>query len=248
MRRRADARARKGKKSFAPTVLLWLSLLAVLLVVLMRTVFVVREVRLVGQVSVGSEQLVRTADVGFGRSIFKVDRQTIAAHINTLGTIAVDEVEVEYPDTIIIHVRERKPCAMLLHMGKLRILDEQGYVISEESNAPSEDMVYVNGMRVIECVQGSRIRAQAGQCEAYAAVMSALVERGASEYISEINLEEPQSIQLVTRTGIRVRLGDSSNMDAKVALMKGTLRDLEYRNEGGGVLDVINGSKADYYR
>ena len=61
-------------------------------------------------------------------------------------------------------------------------------------------------------------------------------------------MSDVENLRIITRTGIRVELGDAENMGNKIAWMKGAVADLERRGESGGTLDVRSGSKADYTR
>jgi len=64
--------------------------------------------------------------------------------------------------------------------------------------------------------------------------------------VSELNVQDANSIYIYSRTGMRVELGDASNMERKVIWMAGALQDLESRGEITGRLDVSSGDKADY--
>ena len=78
------------------------------------------------------------------------------------------------------------------------------------------------------------------------AVLEMLHEKNATGYVSELNVDYPSDIQIVTRTGMTVLLGDAKNMERKIIWMTGTLQDLERRGETLGRLDVSSGTKADY--
>lgn len=241
------AMARRRKKGRIVPLLLALLVLALACAALMKFVFVVRHVEVSGDSgSISSESVIRTAKVNFGASIFRVDTDQIADRINATGTLQAVEVSLRYPDTVDIAVQARNRVAMALHLGKIRVLDETGCVISSLDNVPDEDLVYISGLRVQGCTTGAQIQADAAQLSAYCAVMQALVENGAAMYVSEMNLNDPQDIRIITRTGITVELGDSENARDKIAWMKGAVADLEGRGQGGGTLDVRSGTKADY--
>ena len=78
------------------------------------------------------------------------------------------------------------------------------------------------------------------------AVLDALYDNGATQYVSELNVSDANSLYIYTRTGMRVDLGNSENMNNKIIWMAGTLKDLEARGETSGTLDVSSGNKADY--
>lgn len=239
-------RRRRGSKLWI--VILILLVLALAAVVLTRYVYVVRDVQISGTRDVSDEALIRAAHIDFGESIFRTDAEFIRRGVNSLGTVRLDSVERVYPDTLILNVSQRQPRAMLLHLGDIRILDEECCVIESVDTVPDTDLIYVRGMSVTQYTPGVPLQSGMGETEAYCAIMQALEINDARAYVSEIDLSDVRSLTLITRTGITVELGDDSNMRNKIAWMCSAVADLESRNEGGGTLDVSSGTKADYSR
>lgn len=239
MRRRS-----RRKIWIMPLVLIILCLIGILL---LRFVFVVRSVEIQGSLGGASqEDVVRAAKIGFGTSIFKVDEDRIERGINGMGVLRLENVEIRYPDTLHISVAARSRDAMILHMGKIRVLDENMCVVESLDRVPDMDLIYVSGLSLQNYATGEQLRAEREQVEAYCAVIQAVRSNAAGVYISELMLSDPENLRIITRTGINVELGDVQNMNNKIAWMKGAVADLEKRGEKGGTLDVRSGSKADY--
>lgn len=237
---------RRGKRIWV--CIFVLILLALLALWLLRSVFVVRSVEVTGDAQVSSDEIVRAARVRFGSSMLLVDEEELRREMNATGAYRLDRVEKQYPSTLVLEVHARSRAAMLLHMGKIRILDETGCLMESVNDVPDTDLVYVSGMRVTSLEIGEPMRAAEGQAQAYCAAMCALLNQGASLYVSELDVSDVENLRIITRTGIRVELGDAENMENKIAWMKGAVADLERRGESGGTLDVRSGSKADYTR
>ena len=239
-------RRRRRKNRIVP-VLIVLLVLALAGAVLLKFVFVVRNVNVAGSSGmVSHEGVIRAARVNFGASIFTVSEEDIMQHINSTGTLRAVDVQVHYPDSLTISVQPRSRVAMALGLGQLRVLDETGCVITSVNTVPNEDLVYVSGLQVQGCTTGEPLRADEHQMQAYCAVMQAILEHSASMYVSELNLENTNDIRIITRTGITVELGTGENARNKIAWMKSAVADLENRGQVGGTLDVRSGNKADY--
>ena len=223
--------------------------LALIAFILFRYVFVVRNVWISYRqdtAQLPEETVIRAANIDFGGSIFFLDEARIRKGVNALGTIRLEEVEVNYPSSLTLHVSRRKPVAMLLHMGEIRLLDEECCVVESADNVPDTDLIYINGMTVTAYSTGEPLQAREAQVEAYRAMMQALSANSANAYVSEIELSNVDELRLITRTGIKVELGNMQNMQNKIAWMRSAVADLEQRSEGGGTLDVRSGNKADY--
>lgn len=239
-------RRKRKKKSIAPVIIILLVLILIC-AVLWRFVFVVRNVDVTGNSgAVSQEGVIRAARVQFGASIFGVDAASMAERIDATGHLRTEDISIRYPNTISITVAPRNRLAMALHLGQIRVLDEQGVLIESLSDVPGEELIYISGLRVNGCTTGAQISADAEQLSAYCNIMQAILANGADAYVSEINLDNPDDIRIITRTGVTVEMGDSSNAQDKIAWMKGAVTDLENRGQGGGVLDVRSGTKADY--
>jgi cell division protein FtsQ len=80
-----------------------------------------------------------TASLGLkpGDPILGLSVEAIQNRIRTLSWVKDVVVERQLPDTLHIHLEERRPVAVWQYQGKLRLVDETGHVIEEE-NASAE--------------------------------------------------------------------------------------------------------------
>lgn len=236
----------KRKKNRWPAVLLFLMVIAVTAFILVRFVFVVRSVQIAGEADMSSEEIIRHGNIGFGESIFRVDAKEIERSINSTGDIAFAGMTVDYPDTLVLQVEQRTPAAMILHAGKMLVLDKNACAMESLAAAPDTDLVFVSDFNVSGFRIGDPVYADDQQIADYCAVMQAISDHGASGYVSEVQMGNSNELHIITRRGIDVKLGSRSNMMDKIAYMKSAVADLENRGEYGGTLDVSSGTKADY--
>lgn len=239
---------RRRKNSLRPilTAVAVIAVLAVVGVLLYNWVFVVRNVVIEGMVTVADEEIIRAAHIDMGGSIRSVDPEALKRNLESGGRLALDGVKVKYPNTVILSVRERTRDAMVLNGGRMLILDSDGYVIEVLASVPENAPVYVTGLDGTAYRVGGRITAPEEQLEAMKIVLDALRSQYAAEYVSELNVSDSMALWATSRTGIRVELGDSSEMDSKVLWLRSVVADLESKGETKGTLDVSSGSKADY--
>ena len=214
--------------------------------VLTHYVFLVRNVEVVGVSEVPAADVVRLSGIPLGGRLNAVDEATLRTRLESTGRLAFVSLEKRYPNTVVLNVRERSRDALILQAGKLVVLDSDGYVVSAGDTAPEDGMPYVLGLKASTYRLGWRLDAPETRLAAMKAVLEALKAHGATAYISEINLEHLNDIELIARKGTVISLGDAENMNNKVIWMVGALQDLESRGETLGVLDVSSGSKADF--
>lgn len=209
-------------------------------------VFVVRNVVIEGTVSVPDDEIIRSAHIDMGGPIRKVDADELRRNLESGGKLALDGVRIQLPNTVVLTVRERTRDAMILNGGRMLIMDSDGFVIEALASVPDNAPVYVTGLDATAYNIGGRITAPEDQLEAMKVVLDAVRNQSAAMYINELNVGNVMDLWIASRTGIRVELGDITEMDSKILWLRSVVPDLESKGEIKGTLDVSSGSKADY--
>lgn len=249
-RQRRPAPRRRRRRQRDPRGKLWIPVLLIALLALWLTltnyVFVVRNVEVVGTESLSADAVVRASGIRLGSKLSGLDKAVVQSSVDATGVLAYVDVQKRYPVTVRLTVRERGQDAVILQAGKLLVLDTDGYVVSANDSLPEISIPYVTGLKPTTYRLGKQLETTPAKLTAMKNVLEALKTKGVTSYVSELDLEYPSDIKLLTRTGMTVLLGNSDDMENKIAWMAGTLRDLESRGETLGRLDVSSGNKADY--
>jgi len=66
-------------------------------------------------------------------------------------------------------------------------------------------------------------------------LINEIKKTGISQEIAEINAENILNLKLITKSGIKINLGDDSNINTKIPLAKAILQDLNSKNLKGTV-------------
>ena len=247
-RRRAPGKRRPVRRNRRkPVWLLALPVAAVLIwFVLTHYVFLIRNVEVVGAGDMPVVDVVRLSGIPLGGRLNAVDPVALEANVESTGRLAFVSVDRRLPNTIVLTVRQRTRDAITTLAGKLLVLDSDGCVVSAGEAAPEDSLPYVLGLKASTYRIGRPIDAPETRLYAMKSVLDALNTHNAAGYISEINLTHLSDIELISRKGMIISLGNADNMNNKIIWMVGTLMDLESRGETLGRLDVSSGSKADF--
>ena len=237
---------RRISKRAIALILALLVLLAIAAGLLWLKLFVVRNVVIEGATDISQEEIIRATKIVFGGSIAKVDAEKLRANLESTGVYSLDDVTVRYPNTVVLSVRQRSRDATVLNGGQYLVMDSDGYVIETSATLPEDGGVYVYGLGATAYRVGGRITAPEDRLLAMKRALDALREQNAMEYISDLDLSDTAQLWMTTRTGLRVNLGGTENMDDKILWMRAAVSDLEARGEIRGTLDVSNGERADY--
>ena len=241
--------AKRRKKSRAQAIP-WIAAVAVVLValwlLLTNAVFVVRDVQVVGAGEVPESDVRHLSGIRLGSRIFSVDEERVRLDVESDGRVAFVSLSRRLPNRVVLTVRPRTMDAVILQGGKILVLDSDAYVVSVTDRVPDANAVYVTGLRASAYSLGRPLDRADGRCGCMKAVLEALKSQRATAYAAELNVSDTANLKIITRTGMTVLLGDSDNMENKIAWMAGALSDLEARGETTGQLDVSSATKADY--
>lgn len=99
-----------------------------------------------GRKNTALEDVTKALGLEAGDPILSVSVSEIKGRLKQLGWVADAVVERQLPDTLHVHIIERRPVAIWQHEGVLRLVDQDGMVIEQ---ADAEDPEYRNLMLVV---------------------------------------------------------------------------------------------------
>ena len=237
---------KKKKQNIGPWIAAVAVLAAALWILLANVVLVVREVRVVGAGELSDSEVVRLSGIRLGTRMSALDEARIHLDVESDGRLAFVSLEKKLPSQVVLTVRPRTLDALILQAGRILVLDSDAYVVRVSDQLPDAPVLYVTGIKAAYYTLGRQLDLADGRCAAMKAVIEALKAQGATGYVSELSVADIDDLRIISRTGITVTLGDSGNMDAKIAWMAGALSDLEARGQTSGRLDVSSATKADF--
>jgi len=225
-----------------------LALAVLALIVLQNTLFKLKTVYVVGNVTKTPQQVAAASGLVKGLNMFSINEDEVRKNLSGDHTIVLLGLQKEYPSTVYLYISERESVASLQWLGLLYTLDKDGIVMSEDNTtALPSGMPTVVGLQVTSIRVGQKleVRNQA-QMEAYYQIVSELDLQIYQDQITEMDLSDTDNLFLQTASGISVRLGTSEYMRAKIGAIRTDIPYLEQLGKTSGVLDVSTPEDAKY--
>lgn len=219
-RRRLRDLARRQRRVAAVTVTLVVILLTAWLL-WGTSLLGVSQIRVVGAEIVTAEQVREAASVPVRTPLLRLRTGEVAARVAQLPAVAAVEVSRQWPDTVVIQVRERTPVAAVPTEDGFLLLDADAVAFHQVPTAPAELPVVVLGQ------PGPSDPAT----QAALRVLASLTPQLAEELVS-LTVAGPANIRLELFSGWTVVWGDDSESDVK-AQVATALLDRE-----GEIMDV----------
>jgi cell division protein FtsQ len=211
---RMRSRERWRRLSVTVTVALILLFIAAYFVVWHTSVFAMTNVRVVGEKTVTSQQVIAASALGTGTPLVSVDTGGAASRVEKLPQIASAQVSVDWPHTVVITVTERVPAALIPNGSGYDVVDVSGVAFKTVASP-------IAGLAVIQVQGGAAVKAVV--VPGALAALKALPPNIAHE-VTGIAASSEYSIALALRGGITVEWGGGDNAAAKAADLVALMR------------------------
>lgn len=107
--------------------------------------FTVQEVLVTGRGETSREDLLEALSIARGAPILAYDFQAAKARIETLPWVLHARIERLLPDTLVVHLVERRPMALWQNQGEFSLIDDNGVVITREDLGRFASLIHVVG-------------------------------------------------------------------------------------------------------
>lgn len=210
--------------------------------------FQVRHVEVDGNALYTGPYIAALADVPEGLHMLDVNQDSIRYQIeNAEPYLQVLYIERDFPDTLVIHVAERRPVALLPYGDQYLLIDANAVALETVMDPSSLGIPIVQGISMGDVEIGSAIRTEDEfKLSVMLEVLQELKARRLFELIKSVDLSNINNIQLTSAAGLPIRFGQAEKVADKVKWIANRLPALERDGQSGGILDVSAGSFASY--
>lgn len=107
--------------------------------------FTVQDVLVTGRGETKRDALLDALSVARGAPILAYDFQSAKARVEGLPWVLSARIERLLPDTLVVHLTERRPMALWQNQGRFALIDEEGEVITRENLGRFSGLIHVVG-------------------------------------------------------------------------------------------------------
>lgn len=226
-------------------------LLMVVAILFASPFFAVREIRVVGNSRVPTEEIVERSGLKEGMNRFWVNAEDVTERVQGNCYLICELVHMPDRNTVEIRVREREVAAVIDYNGLMYYADNRGMILEEFANRtsiPLDGKVLVGGLSIRRCDVGRTITlTDSSQLDVYNEILVELKVMSALDRFEELDMSSMESIFLTTWDGYSVRLGDGTDIHRKLRSALLTLDALQGTMYGVGTIDVTTPVNPTFY-
>lgn len=219
---------RKNKRMISTQGFIGLLLVLIMLITgvlfIKSSYFTVGSVIVEGNKYVSVEDVYRIADIPESINIFSLNTATIKMRL--MQDLRIDETTVsrQFPGTIVITIKERKPMAYVASNYGFLEIDKQGVVLAVLKNLKQINVPMITGTRLENEYVGDKVENLAVK---NIVNYLSLLDEVTLNQLSEVNSRSSDEIVVYTLNSVHIRLGNSERLADKAKLTNEMLRELE---------------------
>ncbi|MGB9919206.1 MAG: cell division protein FtsQ/DivIB [Moorellales bacterium] len=200
-----------------------------------------RTIEVRGNTALSSEEIIRLSNLILGQNLWGIDKEAVRENLLRHPRVREVTLRRRLPDTVVLEVQERIPLGVIPAAGAYWEVDREGRVLGSRPIWAPGDPLLLTGVAVTraQLVPGNTITLP--DIRPVLAVAEALPAE-VRERIQEVHLAGAGGVCLYTREGVRVNLGETVDLEKKIALFW-ALYGQERENGGLARLSYIDVSR-----
>ncbi len=242
-----DVSAERSKKSSVKKAAAILSavLIVCILGVLVFQLMRINEITVDGLIQLSDEYVISYSGIKKGSHIFGLDEASAERRINSDPRMEFQSITYEFPDKLIIHIKECVPAACFYADGQYVVIDMNGKVLGLTAEKPA--CALVNGINAVSFPVGQGISTDNEYSfSVLKELLSVFDKYGITSNVIDIDFESTYSIGYKLYTGMNVKLGTKENFDKKVYYSIKVNERLAEMGNTTGTIDISYGDQAIY--
>ena len=232
-------KARKRKKVWTSfTIFIYLIIAAgIVWTIFYAPIFNITKVYSTGNIKLSESEIIAASGCRVGNNIFRSSISSIKAQVTAIPYVRESNVRREFPNRVKIWVRESTPMAIISKNEQFLVIDETGKVLEIILDQNEYSIPTIRGLDVDKYIAGEKFGVtNSKNMDISIICLNEIINSDIHKNIISIDVTNLISIGLNYENRINVNLGEPSNMEYKIRMLKNIV-DTKIAPHEQGVLD-----------
>ena len=199
-------------------------------ILLKSSFFNINEITVQGLNKLEEKEIINLAEIELGINILKVNLEEAGARVKLHPKVKEVELSRNFPNQIIIEVKEREPVAIIPYEDGFIEVDEEGVILARIENVSRINLPLLTGIEIKSRTLGTEVGDE--NIKAGIKFLKAMPDRLVKQ-LSEINVSNEHQVIIYTTSSTQIRLGSPERIKEKMTMLEKILKnspskDIEY--------------------
>ena len=214
-------RAKKKSKNHLGFLGLLL-IIAIICFFLLSPIFAIDYIEVKGNVASTAKYIISSSGILYGENILRINKFDAISKISNIPVIETASIKREWPDKIIITVKEKEPVAEVAFYGSKLLISENGDVINVITDNTNTALPILEGITVKDVIVGEKLICEEDEkLKNYLEVLKKLKENDMLKNV--VSIVDNSGILVNFEIGHMVFFGDIDNLQHKIDWLRGIL-------------------------
>lgn len=220
----------------------WLLPLCILLLLgsMLTPLYRPRKIVVLGNNTLKEEEIISMGKIPMNQSIYLISGSQIQKNFSENPYVKSTLISKRFPNTLIVDMNMREEVATVNFMEGFVVIDYTGHILRIEQDVKKIVKPLITGLKEADMLKvGDKLeQAEKSNFQMILDLISNVQNAGLIHNISEMNLQDEKNIHLITTQGMRVLLGDGTDLSYKLSQLSAILVDLHTKKITYGIIDM----------
>ncbi len=198
--------------------------------------FQIKHIEVNGNQNVTREEVVKLSSVYYGENIFRINKKNSMKSIFQNPYVKLIKIRRVMPNKVIIDIVERQAAAYVPYVGSYLNIDEEGMILEVKPAINKPNLPIVRGMAFETFKIGEILSIKdKDQLNMMKTLIGELKNASLMGKVSEMDIANKSEIRLLTKTGIKINVGEMADISYRISFAKSILEDVEKRSMRGTI-------------
>lgn len=201
-------------------------LIAGLIILAFSPLFNVTTIKVEGNFQLTENSIVNVSNIKIGDNILRINKTHIKENLGKLSYVEDVTIRRQWPDTILITVKEKEAIAQIKVVGTTVVIDEKGLVLETYSDNSQIDLPLIDNIEIFNYGVNKTLDTLAK--EKINNILEVLKILKKNDMLNTVErLEQDSNIILYSKLGHVINIGDINNLDYKIKRLKAVIQKEE---------------------
>ena len=193
-----------------------------------------------GDNTLTQEELIKLGKIQTNRSIYLISTSAIESRLTENPYVKNANITRKFPNKLIADLNMREEVATVNFEEGFVIIDHTGYILKIEQDVSKIVKPLIKGVSSNKGLKVGQVlpSSEENDFRMILELISNIQNAGLIQNISEMNLQDPKNIYMITTQGLKVLLGDGEDLTYKLMQLSPILVDLHTKNITYGTIDM----------